>query len=83
MKLRKGALLRQCSLAYCLETEDKITVVATQSFKEKMSATFVVDGASKLIKTGGIGGYKIDGNSKKINVDVDKDGLIVLVFQKK
>ena len=87
-----NSILRDTELATCsnpdleyqtFENEDKITVVATQSFKEKMSATFVIDGALKLLKTGGIGDYTIKGNGNKIDVDVAKDGLIVLVFKKK
>jgi len=65
------------------ETDDKIAVVATQSFKAKMVSTFTVDGASKLLKTGGLGDYKVKGDGNKIDVEVGKDGLVVLVFKKK
>ena len=65
------------------ETADKIAVITTQSYAKKVSATFTVDGADKLLRSGGIGEYKIEGNGNKIKVDLSKDGLVILVFNKK
>ena len=87
-----NSVLRDTELCVCsnpdleyqtFETDDKITVVSTQSFKDKMSATFTVESAEKLIKTGGLGDYKVNGNSNSVNVEVAKNGLVVLVFKKK
>ena len=87
-----NSILRDTELAVCsnsnieyqtFETDDKITVVATQSFKDKMVGEFVVAGAESLIKTGGLGDYKITGDKNKISVELAKDALLVLVFKKK
>ena len=65
------------------ETADKIAVITTQSYAKKVEATFTVDGATKLLKSGGLGEYRVEGKGNKIKVEMSKDGLIILVFDKK
>lgn len=64
------------------ENGDKMAVVATQSHKDSVAASFEAEGY-KFVGGDGVGNFSISADGDKAKVEVKKDGLVVLTFKRK